>query len=263
MLRTLKVLITTLTVCSLIACSSLNESQRANKSELHTRIGTGLLSNNKLPQAIGEFRTAIELDPTNHVAHNNLALAYFLRGKTELAKTHLKKALKLKPSYTEARNNLGRVYVELKQYETAIQILEKAQEDLVYPFPAKILTNLGYAYLEYGRLLKAQQLLKQAVDLNRSSCLATNLWAKTYYKQANFYQAAIGFDQAIQVCKPSAFAEPQYLSGVSYFKVGRREMARTRFQELLKEYPVGPFHGDASKMLSQHWPKKKRSKLQR
>ncbi|MEO0335505.1 MAG: tetratricopeptide repeat protein [Pseudomonadota bacterium] len=248
---------------SSLACSSLNESQRINKSQLHTRIGTGLLGTNKLPQAIGEFRTALELNPNNHVAHNNLALAYFLRNRVELAHTHLKKALKIQPQYTEARNNLGRVLIQKKQYEQAIKTLEVAQADLVYPFPEKILTNLGYAYLEYGRLLKAQQLLKQAVELNRKSCLATNLWAKTYFQQENFYQAAIGFDKAIEVCRASTFAEPQYLAGVSYFKVGKRALAKTRFEELLKDYPVGPFHGDASKMLSRHWPEKARSKFKK
>jgi type IV pilus assembly protein PilF len=237
-----------------VACSSLNESQRISKSELHTRIGTGLLSTDRLPQAIGEFRTALEMNPNNHVAHNNLALAYFLRGRTKLAHKHLLMAIKISPKYTEARNNLGRVYVEMKQYQKAIKTLELAQADLEYPFPEKILTNLGYAYLEFGRLFKAQRILKQAVDLNRKSCLATNLWAKTYFKQENFYQAALGYDQAIEVCKASSFAEPQYFSGLSYLKVGKKELAKTRFEELLKEYPISPFHGDASKLLGRHWP---------
>lgn len=232
----------------------MNEPQRLRKSELHARVGTGLLNSNRLPQAMGEFLKALELDPKNKVAHNNLALAYFLRNRPNEAERHLRKALVLDKKYTEARNNLGRVLIAKKKFKESIKVLQLAREDLLYPYPDKILTNLGLAYFEMGKFQKARRLLKQAISINQNSCIAYNLWAKSMYEARSYHDAAVGFDKAIQVCKTKKFDEPQYFAGVSYLKVGKRNLAKTRFEELLAEYPLGKYHDKANKIMAKQWP---------
>jgi len=243
-----------LSCLAFLSCSTMNEPQKLRKSELHARVGTGLLNNNRLPQAMGEFLRALELDPKNKVAHNNLALAYFLRNRPEQAERHLRKALRIDSKYTEARNNLGRVLIGQKKYSEAIATLQVAREDLLYPFPDKILTNLGMAYFEMGKFNKSRNLLKQAISINQNSCIAYNLWARSMFESRAYYDAAAGFDQAIQVCKSRKFDEPQYFAGMAYLKVGKRSLAKTRFEELINDYPVGKYHEKANSIMAKQWP---------
>ena len=81
---------------------------------VRTKLGTAHLQERHFPLAFREFFIAVELNPNNPVAHNQLGLTYILAGKIEQAEEHIKKALQLDPKYTDARINYSYLLLEQK-----------------------------------------------------------------------------------------------------------------------------------------------------
>jgi protein O-mannosyl-transferase len=66
------------------------------------------------------FEHALTLDDTNHVAHNNLAIAWMGKHQPEKAVPHLKKAVEHCPSCIESWLNLGESYRAMQQWQLSI-----------------------------------------------------------------------------------------------------------------------------------------------
>src|SRR5579864_3604504 len=73
------------------------------------------------------------------------------------ARSAYEAALKLSPRRIDALSNLGLVYGGLRQYDRAIQALERARD--VDPKQPTVLFNLGLAYLQAGQNESARRTL--------------------------------------------------------------------------------------------------------
>ena len=220
-----------------------------HRAELHLQIGTAMLAKGNYPGALQELLVAEKMEPKNPVIQNNLALAYFVRQKYREAEGHLKAALAESPNYTDARNNLGRVYIETAQYDLAISVLQKANEDLTYAYPDKTLTNLGIAYFNKGEFSVALEYLKKSLAIRRENCLTFNYYGRCLFELSEFQLAADSFDQAIELCKSSQFDEPNYFAALSYYKLGDRPRAIARLEELVTRFPQGRYSDQSKSML--------------
>ncbi|MCB0407936.1 MAG: tetratricopeptide repeat protein [Bdellovibrionales bacterium] len=224
-----------------MSCASTSVPERKKRSILHTKIGTSLLTKGQLPQALGELLQAIDLDPNNAVAHNNIALVYLLREKYILSEEHLQKAVTLDPKYTEARNNLGRVLIERKKYKEAIQQLKTAADDLTYATPEKVYDNLGLAYYRAKQLKEALNATEHALKVQRNRCSSLNLYGRIQYDLKKYKLASTTFDQAIENCEKKLYAEPHYFAGLSYMMIGQNSLAKSRFEEVIKLFPSSEY----------------------
>jgi type IV pilus assembly protein PilF len=237
MFRNLLVFICLLT----IGCATSSGPENKKRSALHTQIGTSLLTNGKFPEALGELLKAVELDPENAIAHNNIALIYLFRERHALAESHLQSAIRLQPSYTEAKNNLGRVYIESNKFDNAIKILKEATADLTYTEPQKTYGNLGLAYFKKGEFPKALEAVEKSLQFDRNRCMSLNLYGRVLYGLKNYQSASASFDQAIDKCQEKGFAEPHYYSAMSYLRAGRTDLARSRFEDVVKLFPTSSY----------------------
>jgi type IV pilus assembly protein PilF len=219
------------------------------RAQLHLQIGTALLGKGNYPGALQELLIAEQLDPENPAIQNNLGLAFFVRQKYPEAEQHIQMALVKAPHYTDARNNLGRLYIEMGNYNQAIVVLKRANEDLTYPFPDKTLTNLGIAYFNKGEFAVARDYLKKSLGIKRENCLTFNFYGRALFELSDFQLAAESFDQAIALCKSSKFDEPHYFSALSYYKTGDKSRAVARLEELIALFPEGKYSSQSKNML--------------
>lgn len=219
------------------------------RAQLHLQLGTSLLSKGNHPAALQELLTAEKLAPNDPIIQNNLALAYFVRQKFKEAESHLKSALSIHPKYTDAQINLARVYIEMGQQEQAIVWLNKANEDLTYSFPDKVLTHLGMAYFFKGDYQVARDYLKKSLSINRENCLTFNFYGRSLFELGHFPLAVESFDQAINLCKATHFEDPYYFAALSYYKLGDRERAQSRLEELIKSYPESKYSTKSKELL--------------
>jgi Flp pilus assembly protein TadD len=106
-----------------------------NKARTHNNLGLMLKERDRLPEAMREFERAVELQPVNAFALNNLATIYCGIGRREECGALLRKAVSLKPDYLEAHYNLAMYYYEkglfseaLREYEAIVQIDPSSNE---------------------------------------------------------------------------------------------------------------------------------------
>ncbi len=236
--------------CGLILAScATNKVDQKQRALLHLQIGTGHLTKGNYPEALAEFLTADKLDTMNPGIKNQLGLAYFFRGRMDLAESAFRKALEINPKFTEARNNLGRTLIELRQYRAAIQELQLAAQDLVYPEPEKTLANLGIAHFYLSEYSLAEKNFLDSLKLRRQNCLASSFYGRTLYELSAFEKAAEALDQAIDQCKRAKIEEPYYFSALSYMKLGQREQAVARLEQGLSTFPEGQYAAKSRSML--------------
>ena len=76
------------------------------KDSLHTKQGVDLAKTGMWDEAIGEWQKALEKDPKNTWAHNNLGIAYERSGEIAKARKEYQKANKLDPKEKRYKKNL-------------------------------------------------------------------------------------------------------------------------------------------------------------
>lgn len=96
-----------------IGCSSSSSGDVAS-AETQRRFGVRMARMNLWREAMFRFRRAVEIDPQNAMAHNNLAVALEATGDMEGAAREYREALRLDRSNQYIQRNYSR-YVEFMQ----------------------------------------------------------------------------------------------------------------------------------------------------
>jgi tetratricopeptide (TPR) repeat protein len=125
-----------------------------------------------LDGAIAEFRTAISLDPTYAMVHNNLGVALNAKGDREGAIVEYKAAIALDPKSALAHNNLGNALTFKGNLEEAIAEFRTAIA--LDPKLATAHSNLGFALQLRGDLDGAIAEFHAAIALDEKSAQAHN-----------------------------------------------------------------------------------------
>ena len=139
-----------------IAVTRDNEPMRNN-------LGTVLVGQGRLIEAIDQFREAIRLNPEGAGVHDNLGAALAKQGKLDEAILYLREAIRLDPDCADAHNNLGAVLGRQGQLDEAIDHLQTAVE--LTPGDAGAHCNLGDALASTGRLDEAISQYQAALRL--------------------------------------------------------------------------------------------------
>jgi Flp pilus assembly protein TadD len=126
-----------------------------------------LMKKGQYQAALPELKKAVELGPTEALAHNNLGVALAETGKIEEAIAHYRKALELSPEYPEAYNNLGEALAGRGAMGEGIALFRKALE--LDPRHPGANSNLGATLAQQGRLDQAIPYLKKAVEYQPES----------------------------------------------------------------------------------------------
>jgi tetratricopeptide (TPR) repeat protein len=178
----------------------------------------------------------IENYPNAHVAHNRLGIAYFDQDRLDEAIKEYKEAIKLNPEYLQAYSNLGLAYLNLGMFDTAIKEFKaalklKPDNPMVY----KAYNNLGNAYFELGRFDSAIENYMAALRLKPGS-------SKLYYNLGLTYIRNDQLDEAIKNFQTAIRLKPKFLDahrklGAVYQKKGLLNKALKEYNEVLKLEP--------------------------
>ena len=90
----------------------------------------GLINANKkiFDKAIVNYKKSIDLNINYPDAYNNLGLAYFEMGETNLAKSNFEEAIKLNNKFNIAYTNLAKLYFFASDYKKSLKYLSKSLE---------------------------------------------------------------------------------------------------------------------------------------
>jgi tetratricopeptide (TPR) repeat protein len=116
---------------------------------------------------LGNYRRALELNPSDAQAHAGLAYDLSIAGRHEEAIAEMKRAEELDPLSTEIGGDPGWVYYMARHYDQAIEYLRRVLE--AHPKSVWSHSVLGEAYLQKGMYAEAIAELQHAVTLTPGS----------------------------------------------------------------------------------------------
>jgi tetratricopeptide (TPR) repeat protein len=96
-----------------------DESNPHKSEQPYVNLGSLLLEQGRIQDAIKPLETAVVLTPSNAYCHMRLGAAYFRIGKMEQAQQQLERATQLDPENAAAHYQLGRVYKVMHQPDRA------------------------------------------------------------------------------------------------------------------------------------------------
>ena len=188
-------------------------------------VASDLLKRDQYAAAAVEWGKALELEPDEAPAHNNLGLALVETGRVEEGMEHYRRALELSPGYPEAHNNWGSALMRKRRLPEAVVHFEEALES--NPNHASAHVNLGAALAQMGRIDEAIPHLERALDLLPEDAeVHTNLGLALAMKGQ--LDAALPHLEKALAANPAAFE--------SQFNLARILAAKSQFEAAIPHF---------------------------
>jgi Flp pilus assembly protein TadD len=135
-----------------------------NNDFVHTNLGLALAQQNRLEEAVAEFREAAHLAPDQYYNHGNLGNLLDNLGRPEEALTEYQQAVQLKPDSSSLHDHLSDVLIELGRLDEAMtECTNAVQLDPVDPWPSY---ETGRVLLQRGRDNEAVRHFREALRLD-------------------------------------------------------------------------------------------------
>ncbi len=148
-------------------------------------------------QALTDFTTAVQNDPTKWKSLHNRGVSLALIGQYEDALAELTAAIELKSDYVNTWFNRAEVRYELGQYDDAAadysEVIQRQPDD----FGA--FTGRGHAHFRMGDLQKALADYHRAVTLDQKSAGALINRGDTYRQLGQYEKAAADYRAAVKI----------------------------------------------------------------
>ncbi len=187
-------------------CAHWVSQEDRDAAQSHYDLAVGLIARNA-QQAFTEVEKALELNPDYAEAvHVKAILLHHSFGRLDEAKVEYEKALKMKTPFSEASTNLGNLYMDMKRYDEAIALYEKALNDVLYGAPFIAHGNMGWAYYKKGELKPALEHLKASVTINPKYCLSFKQLGQVYDEQGNAAESCKYYGRYKDACPDRADA---------------------------------------------------------
>jgi len=147
----------------------LHQMEKYNPRNYHVNYYLGRLYGrykNNIQKSLNYLEKAAEINPTKVEVYKDLGVAYGMAGNYTQSAQALTKAVQLDENDPVLRINLVMSYLNMKEYEKAKQMMDKAFELDFEPSDAAALINLGYLYQNFGEKEKAETCFTKAQQLN-------------------------------------------------------------------------------------------------
>jgi tetratricopeptide (TPR) repeat protein len=126
---------------------------------------------NDLPAAENFLRKAVEFDPKDADAANQLGLVLTQQNRGAEAKKWFERAISIRRDHTGAINNLAVLYAELGQRNDAIAAFRYGIE--IAPQDDQLYINLGRLYVQMGQRDKAREVMRELLTRKPGDPVAT------------------------------------------------------------------------------------------
>ena len=197
----------------------------------------------RTPEALVAGQKAIEIDPQDAAAHNNLGLTFQELGRVDEAEASYNQAIVLKPDFAEAHYNLGNTLQNQGRLDEAAASYNQAI--VLKPDFVEAYINLGLTLQELGRVDEAEASYNQAIVLKPNFAEAHNNLGITLKELGRLDEAEVSFRQAIAL-NPD-FAKAHYNLGNTLKNQGRLDEAEASYKQAIA---LKPDYAEAHRSLA-------------
>ena len=134
-----------------------------NNAIAHINLGVALEQEDRRPEALAEYRKALEIEPRRFQAHNNLANLLAAMGWRDEAFREYQEALRLNPNAALTHANFGTLLAEMSRFDEAMR--EYTQAAQLAPQDPRPRYLMGKACLRHGQDIEAVKNLRAALAL--------------------------------------------------------------------------------------------------
>lgn len=136
---------------------SMDSNDYSNAGLIKSRLGL-------YKEALVDYQSSINLNPSNHFSLNNRGYTYNLLNQYELAMADFDKVIELQPLFAYAYNNRGLAKIKLGRPEEGLQDIHYSLE--LNSENAYAYKHLGIYYLDLGNKEEAHKLFLKAKELD-------------------------------------------------------------------------------------------------
>lgn len=190
----------------------------ATSEEFRTQ-GEQLFKANQFAEAKKALQKAIELDPNNEIALNNLGVVLWQDGDTQGALTSFQKAIAAKPDYINAIDNLAALINSADD--------KPAGQSAQPPGPARTtspLVQFGLELLNQKKYAEAAQAFEKAIQANPADDTAYNNLGVLHWQTGNLHGAITNLSQAIKI-------NPTGLEAINNLKTVFQKLGKTQGEQ--------------------------------
>ncbi len=177
---------------------------------------------------------AVEVNPQDYLANNNLASVYLKSGELDKAINFYKKALEVNPNYSLSHNNITKAYYDKKQYDSALYHVSKAIA--ISPNYIGAHENRSAVHLALGKKNLYLQDLNTLIALSPNNRKFRMDRAKFYFKEKQYKKS---LQDAIVLIKNSndKDSEAYSLAGNSLLTLNKFKEAEIMFSKAIQLSP--------------------------
>ena len=179
------------------------------------------------------YSSVLSMDPSNAVAHGNLAIIAAQQGDFAAAERLFRQEIKLRPNYPISYNNLGSVLQQQAKLDDAI---------IAHRHAIKLKPDYAEAHLALGNALRQQGNFEEAMVSYRFAIAAKPGYAEAHNNigvllqmQGKLDQAAIAYSEAVAL-RP-AYAEAQFNLGVVLHQRHELDAAEAAYRRVISLDP--------------------------
>jgi tetratricopeptide (TPR) repeat protein len=140
---------------------ALLEALPSDDTEVLNALGIAYAASGRRADAEKSFRRAMDLDPTNGLAHQNIGTLHLLAGDLPAAEKALREAIAIDPALAEAHTTLGVVLAQTNRRREAVDAWKRAVE--LEPTEYKALYNVTVELARQNRADEARQYGRQFI----------------------------------------------------------------------------------------------------
>jgi protein O-mannosyl-transferase len=176
----------------------------STSSLAHTMVANIDLHAGRLDDAIANYRSSIDIDPTFADSHDNLGIALARQGRFAEAAPEFRAAIAINPLDREIHNNLGVADTHLGNFAEALSEFSRALA--IDPSYADAETNWGNALVQMGRPADAVAHYARASELQPNNAEAHLNWGVALARQGRMDDAAEQFRRVLAIDPANADA---------------------------------------------------------